>query len=106
MSLLFLLLVMGIVAVVCHVGIRSFMLACLTSALLSTLLLQVIAYTELGYLDPFFIISLVTVAFYAFVISLPVGWATRAVRRRYTTESTPTPAPHPDTPEKDPGTSG
>ncbi|MEQ1860827.1 MAG: hypothetical protein ABMA13_12905 [Chthoniobacteraceae bacterium] len=70
------------VAAFCHSTIRSFMGASTASALISTVLFQGAIYHNLGYLDPFFPIALVTGAFFGFLISIPVGLVARAIHAR------------------------
>lgn len=70
------------VSIVTHAFIRRFLLACLVSTLVATLLFQVFAYWQLGYLDPFFIIALVTTGICSLVISAVVGLPFALYRRR------------------------
>lgn len=94
-AILILLIIAITVSAFCHSIIRSFFGASIASALVSTILFQFAAYIELGYLDPFFLIAIVTGAFYALLISLPVGIVTRAIRSRRTPTST-----HPNVPRR------
>jgi hypothetical protein len=70
------------VAAFCHSVIRSFMGATIVSAFISTVLYQLAGFVVLGYLDPFFLIAIVVGAFYALLISIPVGFVTRSIRAR------------------------
>ena len=60
-------------AILLHWRIQSYWLATIVSTVVSVILFQVIAYIDLGYLDPFFIIAMVTSSAAAFAISVFVG---------------------------------
>jgi len=60
------------------------------SALISTVIYQVLSYLEGGYLDPFFMIGLVTGTFIALSISLVVGIPFLVYRKRKRLSSHPT----------------
>ena len=90
-GILVLLGVSVVVGAFCHAFIRSFTGACTTTALCSTVLFQCAAYLELGYLDPFALIAFFVGAFFALIISIPVGLITRSIRRRRHLNSTPLP---------------
>ena len=60
-------------AFVVHWHLRSYWAATILSALLSVVLVQVVAYIDLGYLDPFFLMAVATSSVAAFVISSIVG---------------------------------
>jgi len=60
-------------SVLFHYLDRSYIRACVLSAVVSSVLFQIFAYFHAGYLDPFFIIALIVGAAAAFVISLIVG---------------------------------
>lgn len=62
-------------AFISHKQIKSFMLAVIVSTLASVILFQVVAYIQLGHLDPFFPIAMAVSGFIAFFISLVIGYA-------------------------------
>ena len=71
------------VSIVTHVFIRRFLLACLVSTLIAPLLFQVFAYWQLGYLDQFFLIALITTGICSLVISAVVGLPFALCRQRH-----------------------
>lgn len=56
-----------------HYRIRNILVASLISAVSASLIFQIIGYFALGYLDPFFLVSLFTGAGIAFAISILTG---------------------------------
>ena len=68
------------VAVICHRRIRSFGVAVLVSGPVAAILFQLVAALHAGYLDPFFLIALVTTTVTGWVVSWIVGYALRARR--------------------------
>lgn len=56
-----------------HYRIRNILFASLLAAISASILFHLIGYFVLGYLDPFFLISLFTGAAIAFVISILIG---------------------------------
>jgi uncharacterized membrane protein YfcA len=56
-----------------HYRIRNILFASLLSAVTASIIFQIIGYFVLGYLDPFFLISLFTGAGIAFAISIIIG---------------------------------
>jgi len=56
-----------------HYRIRNILLASLLAAISASIIFHVIGYFVLGYLDPFFLISLFTGAGIAFIISILIG---------------------------------
>jgi hypothetical protein len=75
------------VAVVCHRRLSSFALAVFVSGPVAALLFQVIAAVYIGYVDPFFLIALITSTLLAWVVSCVVGIALRIGGRRMTDHS-------------------
>ena len=69
------------VSALMHTLIRRFFVACLASTVIATLLFQVFAYLKLGYLDPFFLVALITSGISSLVISAIVGLAFALYRR-------------------------
>jgi hypothetical protein len=60
-------------ATICHVKIKNYWVATILATLVSVILFQIVAYIELGYLDPFFLIAIVTSSAAALIISILVG---------------------------------
>jgi len=60
-------------AMTSHWRIQSYWLATIVSTVVSAILFQVIAYIDLGYLDPFFIMAMITSSAAAFTISAFIG---------------------------------
>jgi len=56
-----------------HAKIKKYLIASILSAVASSIAFQIIGYFVLGYLDPFFLIALVTAALVSFVIALLTG---------------------------------
>ena len=56
-----------------HAKIKKYLFASVLSAIVSSIIFQIIGYFVLGYLDPFFIIALITGAAVAFIIALLTG---------------------------------
>ena len=73
------------VSVLMHTFIRRFLVACLASTVIATFLFQVFAYWKLGYLDPFFLVALITSGIFSLVISAIVGSAFALYRRAKST---------------------
>jgi len=71
----------GVVAAVTHWFYRWFIIACLLSAFVATLLFQIAAFLHLGYLEPFFPIAVAVGGSISFVIALVVGTVVRRFRR-------------------------
>jgi membrane protein DedA with SNARE-associated domain len=71
-----------IISIIFHYLRPLYLQASLLSALTSTVVYQVLSYLEGGYLDPFFLIGLVTGTFLALAISLIVGIPFLVYRRR------------------------
>ena len=69
-------------AVVAHWRFKNYWPATFLSTLLSVVLFQVVVYIELGYLDPFFLIAIVTSGAAAFVISVLVGTLIKSYRNK------------------------
>jgi hypothetical protein len=71
-----------IISIIFHYFRPAYLQASMLSALTSTVVYQVLSYLEGGYLDPFFIIGLVTGTFIALSLSLVVGIPFLMHRRR------------------------
>jgi membrane protein DedA with SNARE-associated domain len=69
-------------AVCIHAGIKKYIFASVLSAIVSSVLFQIIGYFVLGYVDPFFIIALFTGALASFLIALLTGIPFAVIRRR------------------------
>lgn len=72
-----------------HYRIKKYFDASVLSALTCTVVYQALSYLEAGYLDPFFIIGLVTGTLLALAISLVVGIPFFIWRRNKKTSSGP-----------------
>lgn len=62
-----------VVSVLLHAFVRRYPIACIVSAVTSTVLFQCFAYMHAGHLDPFFPIALVVGGALAYGIALIVG---------------------------------
>ena len=85
---IFMLLVISVVvAFFAHALIRkfflSFLVACIASAIIASVLFQVAAYLHIGYLDPFFPIAMVISCAIAFGIAAAVGLVVRMYEGQY-----------------------
>ena len=71
------LIILSILSIVCslvsHTLIRAMSLAIPLAAVFTAILFQVITYFQLGYLDPFFPITLVTTFAISFLIAIVIG---------------------------------
>ena len=70
---LLLLLFAALIAAGCHVLIRRYFFASFVASCVIVVGIQVASYIELGYVDPFWLISSVTGFFMASIIALIVG---------------------------------
>ena len=70
------------VSLAVHLRMQKFLVACLLSAVISSLLFQLVEVLMSGYLDPFFAIALVNSTFLALGISVVVGRILAIIRRR------------------------
>ena len=61
------------IAFAAHSLIRSYVLATLTAAVISTTVFQFVGYFRLGYLDPFFVVALAIGALLAAAIAAIIG---------------------------------
>ena len=73
--------VSAITAVVVHLLIRRYTIASLLAAILSTAIFQGIAFLHVGYLDPFWTISLFASGAMAYAIALIIGLIIRSNRK-------------------------
>lgn len=80
-GILILLGISAVVAAVTHCFYRRYIIACLLSAFVATLLFQIAVFLRLGYLDPFFPIAVVVGGSISFVIALVVGGVVRRFQR-------------------------
>jgi len=69
-------------ATVVHLRVNNYWSATFISALLSVVMLQVVFYIELGYLDPFFLIAIAISGIVALIISALVGILIKAFRKK------------------------
>jgi hypothetical protein len=81
------------VAVVCHRRISSFATAVLVSGPVAALLFQVVAALHVGYVDPFFLIGLVTTTVVGWIVSSIVGFALGARRAKPAVRDPPSTRP-------------
>lgn len=72
-------LVVGIAA---HAFIRRYFLASVVSAVAVDVFFHFFAYLQLGYIDPFFVVSLITAGVIALIISMLIGIPFMLKRRR------------------------
>jgi hypothetical protein len=72
-SVLILAVISVVVALAVHFRVRDYVKASLISAALTSLLFQVVIYFDVGHIDPFVLISLVTGFVAALVVSMVVG---------------------------------
>ncbi len=70
------------ISLIMHIFIRTYWLGSVVSAALGTIIFQIFAYFNLGYLDPFFIIALIVGYFAALILSFIVGLPYFLLRRR------------------------
>ena len=75
-------------ALLFHLKLRRFWVASILAAVTASVTFQFIGYLVLGYLDPFFMIALVTGGILALIIAAVVGWCLHHFRGR---------GPHPNT---------
>lgn len=73
-------------ALLMHWRMNSYWAATILSAFLSVVLVQVVAYIDLGYLDPFFLMAVATSSVAAFVISAIVGMFFKVSRNKSANE--------------------
>ena len=62
-----------VIGVACHYLIRTYFLASVVATVLIVIVIQVLSYLQLGYLDPFYKIAMVTSGAMAFVVVLIIG---------------------------------
>jgi len=72
-GLVILVLICVLLATLMHWLIKTPKLASTLSAILAVVVFQIVAYIDLGYLDPFFLIAVVISAGIAFIISVLIG---------------------------------
>ena len=61
------------IGAVCHYFVRSYFLAASIATVFIVITIQIISYLQLGYLDPFYGIAMITSGAMAFIVSLIVG---------------------------------
>jgi hypothetical protein len=82
---LLLILAAACVCAICaHLAIQRWFVASVVSGLAFTILAQILSFTSLGYLDPFFIITLVVGALLGFAVANVVAIPFLLVRRHRT----------------------
>lgn len=69
-------------AMISHVKIKSYWRATILATLVSVVLFQVIAYINLGYLDPFILIAIVITGVVALLISMLIGALVNTYRNK------------------------
>lgn len=62
-----------IVGIACHYYIRTYFLAAVVATVFIVIAIQVISYLQIGYLDPFYKISMATSGAMAFLVVLIIG---------------------------------
>ena len=62
-----------LISVASHYIIRTYFLAAVVATIIIVIAIQVMSYIQLGYLDPFYKIAMITSGAMAFVLSLVVG---------------------------------
>jgi len=88
---LFVLLVMAVVsAMLWHRFVARYAIAVVGATLSTVVAFQVIAFVQLGYLDPFFLIAAVTSGCLALLIAIVIGLPFRARRSRVVATAAPT----------------
>ena len=75
------------VSLAVHLRMQKFLVACLLSAVISSLLFQLVEVLMSGYLDPFFAIALVNSTFLALGTSVLVVRVLLMIRRRKSKDS-------------------
>ena len=68
-------------ALIFHINLKRFWVASVLAALTASIIFQVIGYLVLGYLDPFFMIALVTGGLVALILAVLVGLSIRYFRK-------------------------
>lgn len=81
-GILVLLLLCAICSLIVHASVPNYMIACLISAGLASVLFQFVNYIHMGFLDPFFVIALFTGGAFAFGVSMVAGFPFLIFRRR------------------------
>jgi len=81
-AIAFFILVAIVSAALWHRGTPRYLLACTGAAITSTILFQVAAYLQQGYLDAFFLIAALVSLVLSFAVSLLIGLPVRARRAR------------------------
>ena len=70
-------------SVIWHYFLKVFKTALIGSTITTVLLIQIISYIELGYLDSFFIIAMFTTSVMALIVSSIVGLLFERYRKQY-----------------------
>lgn len=81
-GILILLGISGVVAAITHWICGRFVVACLLSAFVATVLFQIAVSLSLGHLDPFFPLAVAVGGGISFVTALVIGAVVRQFRRR------------------------
>ena len=81
MGMVMLVIASVVIAIVAHWRIRDQVVAALCTAVVTSLGCQVVVTIDLGHLDPFFLIAIVTSGLLAFAVALLVGIPFRLARR-------------------------
>ena len=68
-------------ALIYHIKLNRLWVASLLAALTASVIFQIIGYLVLGYLDPFFMIALVTGGIVSLVVAVLVGLAIKYFRK-------------------------
>ena len=67
-------------AIAWHILLRSFLLATLLATTTSAVLFQIAAYLHVGYLDPFFLVAVITSSVICLLITVTVGMLVRSIK--------------------------
>ncbi len=85
MSVIIFLIIVIVASLICHFLIKSNVVASFISASIAVIVFQVFNYFNIGYLDPFFIIAMITTGFIGFFVSFLIGLAFSYKRRKFKT---------------------
>jgi len=75
-------LITAAASLVWHVLVKRYGLAIIGAALTAVVVFRVVSYFVLGYLDPYFLVAMVTSSIPAFAIAAVIGLPFRVVRAR------------------------
>lgn len=72
-----------LMSIVWHYFVKRFWTAVISSVITAVFVIQILSYLELGYLDSFFIITILTSGIYAFVVSSIIGLLFERNRKKH-----------------------